>query len=64
MAYTLVDNLTGSALDAQTKWIGVGAPALGVIPLVWYAAKRVPYCDRGARLASESEVDALLGEAA
>jgi amino acid transporter len=64
MAYTLVENLTGSALDAQTKWIGVGALALGVIPLAWYAMKKVPYFDRDARLASESEVDALLGEAA
>ena len=64
MAYTLIENLTGDALDAQTKWIGVGALAIGLIPLVWYTVKKVPYFDRSARLASEAEVDALLGEAA
>lgn len=63
MAYTLVENLTGSGLTAGTKWIGVGALALGVIPLVWYAAKKVPYYDRKARLASDDDMDALLLEA-
>jgi amino acid transporter len=64
MAYTLIENLTGDGLDAQTKWIGVGALLIGLIPMVWYMAKRVPYFDRHARLASDDEVDVLLGEAA
>ena len=63
MVYTLAENLTGSGLSAETKWIGIGALALGLIPLVWYAVKKVPYYDRKARLASEDEVDALLAEA-
>ena len=63
MVYTLVENLTGSSLNAETKWIGIGALALGLIPLVWYAVKKVPYYDRRARLASEDEVDALLADA-
>jgi amino acid transporter len=62
MAYTLVENLTGDGLSAGTKWIGVGALALGLIPLVWYAVKKVPYYDRKARLASEDDLDALLAE--
>jgi amino acid transporter len=62
MAYTLVENLTGGGLSAGTKWIGIGALALGLIPLVWYAAKKVPYYNRKARLASEDDMDALLAE--
>jgi amino acid transporter len=62
MAFTLVENLSGSNLDAETKWIGLGALALGLIPLIWYAVKRVPYYDRKARLASEDELDPQLTE--
>lgn len=64
MAYTLVENLTGDSLNSQAKWIGIGALALGLIPMAVYMVKKVPYFDRRARLASEEEVDALLGEAA
>jgi amino acid transporter len=66
MAYTLVENLfgSGSTLNAETKWIGIGALALGLIPMVWYAAKKVPYYDRRARLASEDELDVQLADAA
>ncbi|HEX4787196.1 MAG TPA: APC family permease [Actinospica sp.] len=64
MAYTLVENLFSDAMTGAEKWIGIGALALGLIPMAWYMAKKVPYFDRGARLASEDEADALLGEAA
>jgi amino acid transporter len=57
MAFTLVENLSGDSLDATTKWIGLGALALGLIPLIWYLVKKVPYYDRKARLASEDELD-------
>ena len=59
MAFTLVENLSGSSLTGTAKWIGVGALALGLIPMVWYAVKKVPYYDRKARLASEDELEAL-----
>jgi len=66
MAYTLVENLfgSGSTLNAETKWIGIGALALGLIPMVWYAAKKVPYYDRRARLASEDELELQLADVA
>ena len=63
MGFTLVENLNGTNLTAEAKWIGLGALALGLIPLIWYAVKKVPYYDRRARLASEDEVDALLADA-
>ena len=58
MAFTLVENLTGDGLTAEAKWIGIGALALGLIPMIWYVVKKVPYYDRNARLASEDELDA------
>lgn len=63
MAFTLVENLTGSSLNAETKWIGLGALALGLIPMIWYVVKKVPYYDRKARLASEDELEVQLAEA-
>jgi amino acid transporter len=63
MAFTLTENLVGDSLTAEAKWIGIGALALGLIPLVWYAVKKVPYYDRKARLASEDELETELAEA-
>jgi len=64
MAFTLIENLSGSSLAAEAKWIGIGALALGLIPMVWYAVKKVPYYDRKARLASEDDLDGQLAEVA
>jgi amino acid transporter len=64
MAFTLTENLAGDSLTAEAKWIGIGALALGLIPLVWYAVKKVPYYDRKARLASEDELETELAEVA
>jgi amino acid transporter len=59
MTFTLVENLAGDSLSGTAKWIGIGALALGLIPMIWYAVKKVPYYDRKARLASEDELNAL-----
>jgi hypothetical protein len=64
MAFTLIENLSGSSLTGGAKGIGVGALALGLIPMAWYVAKKVPYYQRRARLASEEELDGQLAEAA
>ncbi|MBR7828929.1 APC family permease [Actinospica sp. MGRD01-02] len=64
MAFTLIENLSGSGLTAGAKWIGIGALALGLIPMAWYVTKKVPYYQRKARLASEDELEGELnGEA-
>jgi amino acid transporter len=62
MAFTLIENLIGDSLTAGAKWIGIGALALGLIPLIYYAAKKVPYYDRKARLASEDDLETKLAE--
>ena len=59
MTFTLVENLAGDCLSGTAKWIGTGALARGLIPMIWYAVKKVPYYDRKARLASEDELNAL-----
>lgn len=56
MIYTFVENISGSGLSAGTKEIGVGALALGLIPMVSYMVKKVPYYNRQARLASDEEL--------
>jgi amino acid transporter len=61
MAFTLIENLAGDDLTGEAKWIGIGALAIGLIPMVWYAVKKVPYYDRKARLASEDELEVLDG---
>lgn len=63
MGYTFVENLT--TLKAADIEIGIGALALGLIPMVWYWVKGSEYYRSGAvRLdaTASDEVDALYGE--
>jgi amino acid transporter len=64
MIFTFVENLIGNGLSAGTKEIGIGGLALGLIPMAYYMAKKVPYYSRKERLASEDELVAQLVEAA
>ncbi|WP_084316143.1 APC family permease [Actinospica robiniae] len=56
MIFTFVENLFGDSLSAGTKEIGLGGLALGLIPMVYYMVKKVPYYSRRERLASEDEL--------
>lgn len=64
MIFTFVENLFGDGLSAGTKEIGLGGLALGLIPMVYYMVKKVPYYSRQERLASEDDLLADLAEAA
>jgi len=56
MIFILIESLAGTNLTAASKWVGLGALALGLIPLGYYWAKKSPYYTRGTTLASETEV--------
>lgn len=43
MAFIFVESLTSGSLSSADIWIGIGAIAIGVIPLAYYAAKGSPY---------------------
>jgi amino acid transporter len=64
MAYTFVENVLN--LKAADLEIGLGALALGLIPMTWYWVKGSDYYRGGGRLdaTATAEVDALYGESA
>ncbi|HEV2637700.1 MAG TPA: APC family permease [Actinocrinis sp.] len=60
MLFTLEQNLVGTNLDTETKVIALVALGIGLIPLGFYWAKKVPYYVKGATLASETELATLV----
>ena len=56
MIFTFVENLFGDGLSNGTKEIGIGGLAIGLIPMVYYMVKKVPYYSRSERLASEDDL--------
>jgi hypothetical protein len=64
MIFTFVENLFGDGLSNGTKEIGIGGLAIGLIPMVYYMVKKVPYYSRSERLASEDDLGVLAEVAA
>ena len=58
MLFTLIESLASGTLSTETKWIGVGALIIGLVPMGIYWYKRSPYYTRGAALESEAETAA------